>query len=231
MGERGVALLVDSIEGRDVAKRVDTGCVVVTRENMETPEARGCSRSADRRVPQMTGWSMPRPRPRMRTDLPDALPSHSAPLLAMRGVCKRYGGVKALRGVDLCGRAGRGPRAGRRERRGQEHAHEGPLRRRASGRRNHGIRGPRLETSRTGSGTSRRRRDDPSGTGARTASFDRREHRARGRAERSSGAWDRWRPSTAASCMRPLRGCSRDSDMAVWTRLAEPEIFRRPPGS
>ena len=40
MGERGVALLVDSIEGRDVAKRVDTGCVVVTRSNMETPEAR-----------------------------------------------------------------------------------------------------------------------------------------------------------------------------------------------
>jgi ribose transport system substrate-binding protein len=39
MGEQGVALLVDSIEGREVAKRIDTGCVVVTRENMETPEA------------------------------------------------------------------------------------------------------------------------------------------------------------------------------------------------
>lgn len=39
--------------------------------------------------------------PRMRTDLPDAIPSHSASLLAMRGVCKRYGGVEALRDVDL----------------------------------------------------------------------------------------------------------------------------------
>jgi ribose transport system ATP-binding protein len=37
----------------------------------------------------------------MRTDLPDAHSPHPDPLLAMRGVCKRYGGVKALRGVDL----------------------------------------------------------------------------------------------------------------------------------
>jgi ribose transport system ATP-binding protein len=39
--------------------------------------------------------------PRMRTDLPDAIPSHPASLLAMGGVCKRYGGVEALRDVDL----------------------------------------------------------------------------------------------------------------------------------
>ena len=37
----------------------------------------------------------------MRTDLSDAHSPHPDPLLAMRGVCKRYGGVKALRGVDL----------------------------------------------------------------------------------------------------------------------------------
>ncbi|MDA1027003.1 MAG: ATP-binding cassette domain-containing protein, partial [Planctomycetota bacterium] len=33
--------------------------------------------------------------------MPDAIPSHPASLLAMRGVCKRYGGVEALRDVDL----------------------------------------------------------------------------------------------------------------------------------
>lgn len=37
----------------------------------------------------------------MRTDLSEAIPSHPASLLAMRGVCKRYGGVQALRDVDL----------------------------------------------------------------------------------------------------------------------------------
>ena len=40
MGERGVGLLIDSIEGRDVPARVDTGCVVVTLANMESPEAK-----------------------------------------------------------------------------------------------------------------------------------------------------------------------------------------------
>ncbi|MAB71931.1 MAG: sugar ABC transporter substrate-binding protein [Planctomycetaceae bacterium] len=40
MGERGVGLLIDSIEGRDVPARVDTGCVVVNLANMESPEAK-----------------------------------------------------------------------------------------------------------------------------------------------------------------------------------------------
>lgn len=40
MGERGVGLLIDAIEGREVPARVDTGCVVVNRGNMDSPEAK-----------------------------------------------------------------------------------------------------------------------------------------------------------------------------------------------
>ena len=35
MGELAVARLVDHLEGRDVDKRVDTGCVVATKDNMD----------------------------------------------------------------------------------------------------------------------------------------------------------------------------------------------------
>ncbi len=38
MGELGVKAAVDALEGRPVAPRIDTGCVVATPQNMETPE-------------------------------------------------------------------------------------------------------------------------------------------------------------------------------------------------
>lgn len=37
MGERGVQLLVETLDGATVPKRVDTGCVVITKENMNEP--------------------------------------------------------------------------------------------------------------------------------------------------------------------------------------------------
>lgn len=37
MGERGVQLLVETLGGATVPKRVDTGCVVITKENMNEP--------------------------------------------------------------------------------------------------------------------------------------------------------------------------------------------------
>lgn len=40
MGEDGVRRMVDHLEGRSVAKRIDTGVVMVTRENMDEPEVR-----------------------------------------------------------------------------------------------------------------------------------------------------------------------------------------------
>lgn len=38
MGELAVRSLVDHLEGRSVEPRIDTGCVVVTRDNMDEPE-------------------------------------------------------------------------------------------------------------------------------------------------------------------------------------------------
>ena len=49
--------------------------------------------------------------------------------LEMRHIAKSFGGVRALRDVSFTARRGRGPRHLRRERRGQEHAHEDPGRR------------------------------------------------------------------------------------------------------
>ena len=49
--------------------------------------------------------------------------------LALSGIAKSFGGVVALRGVDLTVRDGRGARADRRERRRQEHAGQDPVRR------------------------------------------------------------------------------------------------------
>jgi ribose transport system substrate-binding protein len=40
MGEVGVRTLVDHLAGRPIEKRVDTGCVVATLENMETPDVK-----------------------------------------------------------------------------------------------------------------------------------------------------------------------------------------------
>lgn len=40
MGELGVKTLVDHLAGRPVEKRIDTGCVVATLENMETPDVK-----------------------------------------------------------------------------------------------------------------------------------------------------------------------------------------------
>lgn len=40
MGEKGVGALVDSWAGREVAKRLDTGCGVITTENMDSPESK-----------------------------------------------------------------------------------------------------------------------------------------------------------------------------------------------
>jgi ribose transport system substrate-binding protein len=39
MGEKGVNALVDAWAGKDVSKRIDTGCGVITTENMDSPES------------------------------------------------------------------------------------------------------------------------------------------------------------------------------------------------
>ena len=39
MGELGVRMMVDHLQGRPIPKRVDTGAVMITPENMDTPEA------------------------------------------------------------------------------------------------------------------------------------------------------------------------------------------------
>ena len=54
--------------------------------------------------------------------------SESAPCWRCAGVVKSFGASRALDGVALDLAAGRGPRPDRRERRGQEHADEGPQR-------------------------------------------------------------------------------------------------------
>ena len=38
MGELAVRRMVDHLEGREVDHRIDTGCVVVTRDNMNEPD-------------------------------------------------------------------------------------------------------------------------------------------------------------------------------------------------
>jgi ribose transport system substrate-binding protein len=40
MGELGVKAMVDALGGKAVEKRIDTGCTLVTKANMETPEAK-----------------------------------------------------------------------------------------------------------------------------------------------------------------------------------------------
>ena len=60
-----------------------------------------------------------------------------APLLDMRGISKRFPGVVALDTVSLDVGPRRSPRARRRERRGQIHAHENPRRRLSARRRRH----------------------------------------------------------------------------------------------
>ena len=70
-----------------------------------------------------------------------------APVLTLTGVQKRYGGVRALRGVDLELQAGRGARDRRRERRRQVDADQDRLRRgdrrRGHDRRSTGASSPR----------------------------------------------------------------------------------------
>jgi hypothetical protein len=39
MGEKGVNALVDAWAGKDVSKRIDTGCGVITTGNMDSPES------------------------------------------------------------------------------------------------------------------------------------------------------------------------------------------------
>jgi ribose transport system substrate-binding protein len=40
MGELGVRAMADALAGRSVERRIDTGCTLVTRETMESPEAK-----------------------------------------------------------------------------------------------------------------------------------------------------------------------------------------------
>lgn len=40
MGELGVRAMVDALAGKTVEKRIDTGCTLVTKANMESPEAK-----------------------------------------------------------------------------------------------------------------------------------------------------------------------------------------------
>ena len=81
-----------------------------------------CARSARlASVEPLTASAAPSPAWRERTRRPP-------PLVAMRGISKRFGAVQAVDGVDLTLQRRRHPRPARRERRRQDHADERPLR-------------------------------------------------------------------------------------------------------
>ena len=80
---------------------------------------------------------------------------------------KRTGGAPVLRGATLAVRAGHGPRARRRERRGQEHAREDPRRRAA--RRSRDARRRRQAARHRDAGIARRRARRASASSSSTA--------------------------------------------------------------
>ena len=104
MGYPAVKTMVQHLQGQTVPAMIDTGVHVVTPENIKTPE-----------MEQLLN-------PPLAKYLPTE-PGRRA-VLALSGLRKRFGATVALDGVDLDLRAGRGPRADRRERRRQEHADE-----------------------------------------------------------------------------------------------------------
>ena len=117
----------------------------------------------------------------------------------------------ALGGVDLAVNARRGARAGRRERRGQEHADEGALRRAPAGRRADVARRPALRAAQPARRPPGRRGDDLPGAVARAAPVGDGEHPARHGADaRAAGALGRGPP--------PRRGGAGDSSAAATSR-------------
>ena len=122
--------------------------------------------------------------------------SDAAPRFEMRGVRKAFGATVALDGVDLAVARRRGLRAGRPERRRQEHADGDP--RRARSRPTPAtmtLDGAPYAPREPARGAPRRRRDDLPGALARAAPERDGEHRARRRA-------DALRPASIARRMR-----------------------------
>ena len=74
-------------------------------------------------------------------------PGAAPAALHLRGISKRFGVVQAVDGVDLRAARRRGPRARRRERRGQVHAHPDRLRRLSARQRRDPAQGPARSTS------------------------------------------------------------------------------------
>ena len=100
MGYLGVKTMVAHLKGQPVEKRIDTGVRLITRERMNDPDAKELLQ------PDLSKW----------------LNAVSAPRFEMRGMRKAFGATVALDGVDFAVARRRGLRAGRPERRRQEHA-------------------------------------------------------------------------------------------------------------
>ena len=122
--------------------------------------------------------------------------------LQMRHITKNFGGVHALRDVSVDRARRRGPRALRRERRGQEHADEDPGRRDHRLRRRDRARRPAGRVLRPARRRGRRHPDHLPGAEPRPRADGRRQHLPRPRADGAASAGSttaRWRPRRAGS--------------------------------
>ena len=169
-------------------------CIVVTPANLDTPEVQELLQPAPRHVPEARRMTA---------------------ALRLAGIVKRFGATVALDGAALEVRAGRGPRAHRRERRRQEHAPRHPgracsCRRRGRWRWAGAPYAPALAARRARP----RHRPDPPGALALPAPHRRREHphgrralapRALGPRRGARAARARCSPSSATPRSTPTR--------------------------
>ena len=86
MGYLGVKTMVAHLRGEKVEKRIDTGAVLVTPENMDQPGDQGTAAAGPFAMAEV------------------ASATGGPPRLAMRGIRKAFGATVALDGVDSRGR-------------------------------------------------------------------------------------------------------------------------------
>ena len=107
MGYLGVKTMVSHIKGEKVERRIDTGVRVVGKRGHGPARGEGAAQAGSRSMAEEA----------VAFGAPDL-----GPRFEMRGIRKTFGATLAVDGVDLVGRARRGVRARRPERRRQEHA-------------------------------------------------------------------------------------------------------------